>query len=165
MLNTYTHNLRDSAIHFLEQTPEYRLQILRELGIARYEFLTQLHLNEANINCIIRFLVNPSQLKFPNLIGADLSNLNLAAVNFIRGNLSGANLQNTILVNADLLFVNFTQANLRNADLSGATLNQTIWLDTLVDECQLGNGTGLSPQQRKDLQLRGARFNASADDN
>ncbi|OUL22677.1 pentapeptide repeat-containing protein [Nostoc sp. 106C] len=165
MLNLPTQELRDRAIHFLEQTPLQRLQILQELGISRYSFLTQMHLNEANIICIIRFLNNPSQVKFPNLSGADLSSLKLDAVNFIRGNLSDANLQGSSLVNADLLFANFTRANLRNADLTGATLNETIWLDALVDKCQLGVGIGLSHQQRKDLQMRGASFNTSADDN
>ena len=165
MLNLPTQDLRDRSIHFLEQTPLQRLQILHQLGIARYKFLNQLRLSEANINCIMRFLNNPSQLKFPNLSGADLSGLNLDAVNLIRGNLSGANLQGSSLVNADLLFANFTRADLRNADLSGATLNETIWLGASVDKCQLGNGTGLSHQQRKDLQLRGARFSTSADDN
>ncbi|WP_086691692.1 pentapeptide repeat-containing protein [Nostoc sp. T09] len=165
MLNLPTQYLRDRAIQFLEQTPLQRLEILQQLGIARYNFLTQMHLNEANIICIIRFLNNPTQLKFPNLSGADLSGLNLDAVNFIRGNLSDANLQGSSLVNADLLFANFTRANLRHADLTGATLNETLWLDARVDECQLGIGTGLSHQQRKDLQLRGARFNTSADDN
>lgn len=158
-------NLRDAAIDFLEKSPPQRLQILQELGIARYEFLTQIRLNEANITCIMRFLQYPNQLKFPNLIEADLSDLILEGVNFIRGNLSGSNLQGSSLINADLLFVNFTRANLRNADLRGATLNQTIWLDTLVDECQLGAGIGLTKLQRKDLQLRGARFNHSDDDN
>jgi len=165
MLDIPTQELRDRAIYFLEQSPVQRLQILQQLGIARYKFLTQMCLNEANIICIMRFLNNPSQLKFPNLSGADLSDLNLNTVNLIRGNLSGANLQGSSLVNADMLFANFTKADLRNADLRGATLNETIWLDALVDECQLGNGTGLSPQQRKDLQLRGAKFNTSADDN
>lgn len=165
MLNLPTQKLRDRAIQFLEQTPLQRLQILQQLGIARYNFLTEMRLSEANIICISRFLNNPSQLKFPNLSGADLSNLNLDAVNLIRGNLSGANLQGSSLINADLLFANFTKADLRNADLRGATLNETIWLNALVDKCQLGMGTGLSDQQRKDLQLRGARFNTSADDN
>ncbi|BAY11980.1 pentapeptide repeat-containing protein [Calothrix sp. NIES-2098] len=165
MLNFPTQELRDRAIYFLEQTPQKRLQILQQLGIARYTFLTQMRINEANINCISRFLNNPNQVKFPNLNGADLSGLNLDTVNLIRGNLLGANLQGSSLVNADLLFANFTRADLRNADLRGATLNETIWLAALVDECQLGVGTGLSHQQRKDLQLRGARFSSSADDN
>ncbi|MEH2271053.1 MAG: pentapeptide repeat-containing protein [Nostoc sp.] len=158
MLNTSTQDLRYTAIQFLEQSPPQRLQILKQLGIARYEFLTKIRLNEANIICMIRFLKYPSQLKFPNLIGADLSGLILDGVNFIRGNLSGANLQGSSLVNADLLFANFTKADLRNADLRGTTLNETIWLETLVDKCQLGVGTGLNHLQRQDLQLRGAKF-------
>ena len=98
------------------------------------------------------------------MVGADLSGLILDEVNFIRGNLSDANLQGTSLVNADLLFANFTKVNLRNADLRGATLNETIWFDALVDECQFSVNTGLTTLQCKDLQLRGAKFNSSEDD-
>ncbi|MEA5625761.1 pentapeptide repeat-containing protein [Nostoc sp. UHCC 0251] len=160
MLNISTQDLRYTAMQFLEQSPPQRLQILKQMGIARYEFLTKMQLNEANIICIMRFFEYPNQAKFPNLIGADLSGLILDGVNFIRGNLSGANLQGSSLVNADLLFANFTKADLRNADLRGATLNETIWLETLVDNCHLGLGTGLTQLQHQDLELRGARFNS-----
>ncbi len=156
-----TQDLRYKAIQFLEQTPSQRLQILKQLGIARYEFLTKIRLNEANIISMMRFLKYQTQLKFPNLQGADLSGLSLDGENFIRGNLSAVNLQGSSLVNADLLFVNFTKADLRNADLRGATLNETIWLDTLVDECQFGTGIGLTDLQCQDLQLRGGKFNSS----
>jgi len=159
MLNISTQDLRYTAIQFLEQSPPQRLQILKQLGIARYEFLTKICLNEANIICMIRFFQYPSQLKFPNLIGADLSGLILDEVNLIRGNLSGANLQSSSLVNADLLFANFTKADLINADLRGATLNETIWLGALVSKCKFGTGDGLTKLQRQDLQLRGAIFN------
>jgi uncharacterized protein YjbI with pentapeptide repeats len=151
-------DIRDRSIKFLEASPHERLQILREIGIARYDFLIKLRLNNANINCIMRFLQNPNQLKFPNLVGADLSGLVLNEVNLIRGNLSEGNLQGTSLVNADLIFANFTNANLKNADLSGATLNQTIWLEAVVEGCKFDNVIGLTDSQRKDLQLRGARF-------
>ncbi|MEH2208830.1 MAG: pentapeptide repeat-containing protein [Nostoc sp.] len=160
MLNISTQDLRYTAIQFLEQSPPQRLQIIKQLGIARYDFLTKIQLNEANIICIMRFFKYPSQLKFPNLMGADLSGLILDGVNFIRGNLSEANLQGSSLVNADLLFVNFTKANLINADLRGATLNETIWLEALVDKCQLGIGIGLNHLQRQDLELRKAIFNS-----
>ncbi|MBH8551931.1 pentapeptide repeat-containing protein [Nostocaceae cyanobacterium CENA357] len=164
MLNSPIQNLRSTAIQFLEQSPLKRLQTLQALGIGRYDFLTQMRLNEANITCIMRFFQNPNQLKFPNLAGADLSGLVLDEVNFIRGNLSAANLQKTSLVNADLLFVNFTKADMRNANLSDATLNETIWLDALVDGCEFGLGIGLTELQRKYLQTRGAKFNFSVDD-
>ncbi len=164
MLNSSIPDLRYTAIDFLKQSPLKRLQILQTLGIARYDFLTQMRSTEANIICIMRFLQNPNQLKFPNLVEADLSGLILDEVNLIRGNLSEANLQKSSLINADLLFVNFTRADLRNANLRGATLNETIWLDTLLAECQLGFGIGLTELQRKDLQRRGARFNSSLDD-
>ncbi|MDZ7967377.1 MAG: pentapeptide repeat-containing protein [Nostoc sp. DedSLP03] len=160
MLNISTQDLRNTAIHFLEQSSPQRLQILKQMGIARYDFLTKIQLNEANIICIMRFFKYPSQLKFPNLMGADLSGLVLDGVNFIRGNLSEANLQGSSLVNADLLFVNLTKADLRNADLRGATLNETIWLETLVDKCQFGEGIGLTHLQRQDLESRKAIFNS-----
>ncbi|MDZ8189199.1 MAG: pentapeptide repeat-containing protein [Nostoc sp. ChiSLP02] len=158
MLYTSFEELRYTAIQFLEQSAPQRLEILRKLGIARYDFLTKIRLNEANIICVMRFLKYPSQLKFPNLQEADLSGLNLDGINFIRGNLSAANLQGSSLVNADLLFANLTKTDLRNADLRGAALNETIWLDSLVNNCQFGMGTGLTHLQRQDLQLRGAIF-------
>ncbi|MBW4499447.1 MAG: pentapeptide repeat-containing protein [Scytonema hyalinum WJT4-NPBG1] len=159
MLNTSTQDFRISAIQFLEQSPQQRLETLRQLGIARYDFLTKMCLNEANIVCIMRFIQNPSQLKFPNLMGADLSGLILDEVNFIRGNLLGANLRGSSLVNADVIFANFTNADLRNANLNGATLNETIWLNALVKECEFGEGIGLTNSQRQDLRIRGGRFN------
>lgn len=158
MLNISTQDFRISAIQFLEQNPQQRLETLRQLGIARYDFLTNMCLNEANIVCIMRFLQNPSQLKFPNLMGADLSGLILDEVNFIRGNLLGANLQGSSLVNADLIFANFSNADLRNANLTGATLNETMWLNAVVEECEFGEGIGLTKSQRQDLRLRGGRF-------
>ncbi|MBD2608566.1 pentapeptide repeat-containing protein [Scytonema hofmannii FACHB-248] len=164
MLKSTTQNLRFKAIQFLEQSPEQRLQFLQKLGMARYDFLTKMRLNEANISCLMRFLENPTNLKFPNLIEADLSNLILDEVNFIRGNFSRANLQKSSLKNADLLFANFTDADLRKADLRGATLNETIWLNALLDECRFAKGIGIKERQRKDLQLRGARFDYSEDD-
>ncbi|MBD2498785.1 pentapeptide repeat-containing protein [Nostoc sp. FACHB-280] len=158
MTNLQTQELRKSAIQFLEQNPQQRLQTLKLLGIGRYEFLNKIQLNEANILCIMRFLQNPQQLKFPNLVGADLSNLILDEVNFIRGNLTNANLQGSSLVNADLLFANFTKADLRNADLTGATLNETIWAEALVTGCQFGEGSGLTQLQYEYLKLQGAKF-------
>ncbi|MBH8573093.1 pentapeptide repeat-containing protein [Nostocaceae cyanobacterium CENA369] len=165
MINISIQSLHHSAIQFLEQSPIKRLETLQVLGLGRYDFLTKMRLNEANITCVMRFLKNPNELKFPNLVEADLSNLVLDEVNFIRGNLSRSNLQGSSLVNADLLFANFTKADLRNADLRGATLNETIWLDALVEGCQFSSKTGLTELQRKDLQLRGAKFNSSIEDN
>ncbi|MCT7949757.1 pentapeptide repeat-containing protein [Ancylothrix sp. C2] len=146
------------SLEFLEKDPQNRLEILNELGLGRYEFLTKLPLTEANIPCVMRFLGNRQRVKFPNLQGADLAGLNLEGVNFIRGNLTNANLQNSCLIKADLLFVNFTNANLTNADLTAATLNETIWLNAIVEGCNLKNTTGLTQQQRQDLTRRGAIF-------
>lgn len=164
MLNRENQYLRYTAIHFLEQSPENRLAILEELGIAHYGFLTKLDFNDTNLMCIMQFFQNPDQLKYPILIGADLSNLNLDSVNFMQGNLSYANLQNSSLRNANLVLTNFTGADLRNADLRGATVSQIIWLDALVEGCKLGLGRGLTTIQKKDLQARGAVFNSVDDE-
>ncbi len=94
-----TQNLYQISTDFLEQTPQKRLLILKEMGLARYaDFLTIMPLTEANIACVMRFFGNPSKAKFPNLQGAELSGLVLDGVNFIRGDLSGANLSNSSFV-------------------------------------------------------------------
>ncbi|AKG22998.1 pentapeptide repeat-containing protein [Calothrix sp. 336/3] len=164
MLDISQPSLRQTAINFLLAPPEERLLTLEKLGIARYHFLTKLQLQEGNINCVMRFLENPERVKFPMLKNADLSGLILDDSNFIRGNFTEANLQGCSLINADLIFANFTGADLRQANLTGATLNESIWHQTLVIDCCLGQGIGLTVWQRKDLQNRGARFITSSDD-
>jgi uncharacterized protein YjbI with pentapeptide repeats len=159
ILNPATQDLYRTCIQFLEKDSQQRLLVLKQLGLARYaDFLTQMPLNQANVACVMRFFSAPSQVKFPNLKGADLSDLVLDGVNFIRGDLSGASLRGSSLVDADLIFANFTGADLRAADLRGATLNETIWSGTLVDKCHLGTGIGLTHEQHTDLKIRGARF-------
>ena len=158
MQTNSTENSSIVCLEFLKKTPSERLEILKKLGLGRYQFLTKLSLTEANITCVMRFLGNPKRVKFPNLQGADLAGLNLEAVNFIRGNLTDANLQNTCLIKADLLFVNFTNANLTNADLTAATLNETIWLNAIVEGCNLKNTTGLTQKQLQSLIQRGAKI-------
>lgn len=160
MLNSPTQNLHCTCTQFLEQNPQQRLLLLLQLGLARYgDFLTQMPLSEANVACVMRFFKAPSRVKFPNLRGSELSGLALDGVNFIRGDLSGANLRGCSLVNADLIFADFTGADLRDADLRGATLNETLWSGALVEQCHFGTGIGLTDEQHRDLKVRGARFN------
>ncbi len=158
MLNDPTQNLYLSCIQFLEKDSQQRLLILKQLGLARYDFLTKIPLTQANIDCVRHFFKAPSQTKFPNLRGAELSGLVLNGVNFIRGDLTGANLKGSCLLEADLIFANFTGADLRGADLRGATLNQTIWFKALVEGCKFGTGIGLTDKQRLDLKIGGALF-------
>jgi len=159
MVNSISQNLYLTCSQFLAESSEKRWLILQAMGIARYgDFLTQMPLNEANITCLMRFFENTSRLKFPNLQGADLSGLMLNETNWIRGNLTDANLRGCSLINADLLFVNFSRADLRFANLTGATLNETIWLGAIVEGCQFGAGIGLTKQQRLELQAAGAIF-------
>ena len=159
MLDSFSQELYYNCINFLEQTPQQRLLLLKEIGLARYaDFLAKMPLNEANINCVMRFFKEPNKVKFPNLRGADLSGLVLDQANFIRGDLSEANLRGSSLVNADLIFANFTKADLTDADLRGATLNETIWYGALVKQCKFGTGLGLNNKQRQHLQFNGAVF-------
>lgn len=158
MLNSPTQDLYLTCTQFLEQNPQQRLLTLKQLGLARYDFLTKMPLTEANIACVMRFFQAPSRAKFPNLRGADLSGLVLDGVNFIRGDLTGANLKKSRLLEADLIFANFTGADLRDADLRGATLNETVWSTALVEGCKFGAGIGLTDKQRKALKVRGAIF-------
>ncbi|PPS45281.1 pentapeptide repeat-containing protein [Chroococcidiopsis sp. TS-821] len=160
MLNSATQDLYNTCKQFLQASRCQRLLQLQQLGLARYaDFLTQIRLSEVNIICVMRFFQNPSRVKFPELQGADLSNLVLDGSNLIRGNLSAANLQGSSLVDADLIFANFTNADLRNANLTGATLNETIWQGAKVENCIFGEGVGLTDMQRQNLILRAARFN------
>lgn len=158
MLDSPNQNLYDTCVEFLKQAPQQRLLTLKHFGLARYDFLTQISLTEANVVCVMRFLGEPSRVKFPNLRGADLSGLVLDGVNFIRGDLTGATLQGSRLLDADLIFANLTGVDLRDADLRGATLNETIWLGALVVGCRLGTGIGLTNQQRTELNAGGAVF-------
>lgn len=146
------------SIDFLQSSLQARQQTLLTLGIARYDFLLKMRFHPANIACVAKFLNYPNRSKFPDLTGADLSELNLDGVNLIRGNLTNTNLQKSTLINADLLFVNFSHADLRDANLTGATLNETIWNGTLVDGCQFGTGKGLTDSQRQQLYQSGAQL-------
>lgn len=156
MLNSPTQDLYLKSIHFLEHNHQQRLLMLQKLGLARYDFLAKIPLNQANVACLVRFLQAPNQVKFPNLREADLSGLVLDGVNFIRADLTGANLRKSRLLEADLIFANFTRADLRDADLRGATLNETLWSEAVVEGCHFGRGIGLTYQQCQDLTTRGA---------
>ena len=82
---TPTQHLYCTCTQFLEQDHKQRLLTLKQLGLARYaDFLTQMPLTEANVACLMRFIKNPSRVKFPNLRGSELSGLILDSVNFIK---------------------------------------------------------------------------------
>ena len=158
MLPTTSSALSASS-HFLEQAPSDRLQILSQLGLARYaDFMLLMPNTAANVICVMRFFADPSRVKFPDLRSAELAGLVLDGVNLIRANLTGAKLNGSSLVKADLIYAQLQDADLRNADLRGATLNKTNWAGARMEGCQLGVGVGLTDEQRQDLQDRGALF-------
>lgn len=154
-LTSHFLGLRERCIQFLQESPSQRLKNLQEMGIARYDFLTQMPLTENNIICLMGYFQDPKKLKFPQLRNAELSGLILDQVNWIRGDLTGANLRGARLWDADLIFANFTNADLTDADLTGATLNETIWENATVAGCILGSGIGLSEQQYQILLEKG----------
>jgi uncharacterized protein YjbI with pentapeptide repeats len=150
---------RHAAQEFLKSSLDRRMRWLEEIGLLRYaKLLTQIEPSEGNIACVERFLSYPSQMKFPLLMGADLTGLELDGVNFIRANLTNADLTRCCLRDADLIFGNFSRANLNDANLSGATLNETIWTDTIVSGCDFRGAIGLTLLQVRDLRSRGGNF-------
>ncbi len=158
LLQSHFPAIRERCIQFLQQSPAERLTSLKDMGIGRYDFLTQIPLTENNIICLMGYFQDTRRLKFPRLRNADLSRLILDEVNWIRGDLTGANLRGTRLRNADLIFANFTNADLTEADLTGATLNETIWNNATVTECLFGSGHGLTQQQCQILSQNGGIF-------
>lgn len=150
---------RNAAAEFLKSSSERRLQWLEEIGLLRYAtLLTQMESSEGNIACVAQFLSYPQRMKFPQLMSADLAGLSLDRVNFIRANLTDANLASCCFRDADLMFGNFSQANLRDADLRGATLNETIWTKAIVCGCDFRDAIGLTCVQVRDLRSRGGIF-------
>lgn len=148
--------LAQACREFLLASAGDRRQALRQLGLGRYDFLVLLPATDANLCCLSRFLAQPSRVKFPQLQSVELPDAALEGVNWIRGNLQGAQLQGACLRQADLLFADFSDADLRQADLRGATLGETVWHRTQVQGCHLGTGLGLSAEQAQDLVRRGA---------
>ncbi len=147
------------AKKFLESSVNERLEWLDLIGLLRYaKLLTQISMTPGNISCVASFLAHPSRMKFPQLIGTDLQQLNLAGVNFIRVNLSDANLAGCCFQDADLIFGNFSRANLSGADLRGATLNETIWTGSIVSNCDFRGAIGLTFTQIRDLRSAGGIF-------
>ncbi len=135
------------------------MQWLQEVGLLRYaKLLTQMEPSEGNIACVERFLNYPSQMKFPLLMGVDLTDLKLDGVNFIRANLTDANLTRCCLRDADLMFGNFSRANFSDANLRGATLNETIWTGTIVSGCDFRDTIGITLPQMCELSSRGGIF-------
>lgn len=157
MLPTTTSDLLAFSSCFLEQEPSDRLQILKQLGLARYaDFMLLMPNTAANVVCLVRFFADPSRVKFPDLRDVELTGLVLDGANLIRANLTRAKLNGSSLVKADLIHAQLQDADLRNADLRGATLNKTSWVGAEVEGCRLGVGVGLTDGQRQDLQNRGA---------
>jgi len=144
------------AIAFLQKNTTDRRATLQQLGLSRYDFLVRLPADPINLPCLDRFLHHPQQVKFPDLRGANLADLDLTNVNWIRAQLQGANLRGANLAHADLLFANLTAADLTGANLTGATLAETVWTRAIVTNCQFCQTSGLTLAQSRILKAHGA---------
>jgi uncharacterized protein YjbI with pentapeptide repeats len=123
--------------------------------------------------------LNDTDFRNANLRGADLSDVNFSKANFRRAILSEANfrgadfsraiLREAVLLDTDLREAIFSGAilcetNLRGADLRDANLVDADLMlanfeNAIVQNCNFGNGLGLSEAQKADLKQRGAIFN------
>lgn len=75
--------------------------------------------------CVLSALKNKVMLTGANLVGADLSYMDLAGEDLIDVDLTGANLSN-----ADLSGVNFKRSKLINVNLSGSDLSFASLINT-----------------------------------
>jgi hypothetical protein len=101
-----------------------------------------------------------------NLRGATLCDTDLREANLSYATLRGADLSGALMENANLSHVeaqntslalaNLAGANLTAANLTAANLTNTTWTSAEVTGLQLGQNVGLSPEQKRALQTRGA---------
>ncbi len=147
----------DFCWQFLHQSVALRRETLQKLGLERYQQLL-CHLPPTNANqlCLRRFLADARRVKFPQLQGADLADLDLQGMNLIRAKFNNAQLQRCCLQSADLIFADFTGADLSDADLRHCTLHESQWTNTIVIRCDLRGTVGLTSQQQQILSQAGA---------
>jgi Pentapeptide repeats (8 copies) len=144
---------------FCDRSPSQKVVILRQYGLERYsQLLCQLEPSPGNLHCLEKFFTQPERMKFPQLQGTDLAELDLSNTNMIRANFTGANLQNCNLQGADIIFGNFTRANLTQANLQGCTLNETCWQESIITDCLLCDSKGIPLWQQQILLSKGAIF-------
>ncbi|MGI0494290.1 pentapeptide repeat-containing protein [Alkalinema pantanalense CENA528] len=128
--------------------------------------LSRANLSGANLS---RADLSGANLSRVNLSGANLSRANLSRADLSRANLSGANLSRADLSRADLSRANLSGAFLIEADLSGANLSRANLSgadlrEAVVTQARLIDVIGISPDDRADLEQRGAIFEDSPGD-
>jgi uncharacterized protein YjbI with pentapeptide repeats len=74
----------------------------------------------------------------------------------------GTKLRHATFVKSRLVAVNFTGADLREADFSGADLTGAVLIDSLVVGARFETAIGLTDEQKKRLEKRGAAVRADA---
>jgi uncharacterized protein YjbI with pentapeptide repeats len=133
---------------------------LSEAVLIRAE-LSEAILSKAELN---EAVLIGARLIGANLTGANLYRANLTGARLVRANLTGArliraNLSEANLSEANLTGVNLSEANLYRADLSKANLTGAI-----VENCNFGEGLGLSASEKSELKRKGAIFNDAPGD-
>ena len=100
-------------------------------------------------------LKNPSER--PNLVGEDLSEMDLTGANLGEADLTDAELFQTDLTEANLKMAVLRRADLSGADLSGAALYKAELVDARLIEADL-TGAGLGAADLRDADLRGTKL-------
>lgn len=91
-----------------------------------------------------------------NLVGKDLSNLDLTGAFIHDADLSYADLQGTTLVNSTLQHVEFTEAKVQNADFEDSTVNGgnlqlAIFCNTVMPAGNIASGIPATAPSQTDL--------------
>ncbi|MGK7931831.1 MAG: pentapeptide repeat-containing protein [Microcystaceae cyanobacterium] len=109
-----------------------------------------------------------ANLCYTHFRGADLTDIDLSEAQLSYANFSGADLSGGYLGDANLQYTDFHRASLALANLIGADLTKANLIETnlsqanlsgaVVTDAQFGQNVGLSPEDKEDLQQRGAIF-------
>lgn len=111
---------------------------------------------DGKIKLVVKILNNKVDLK-RDLIGADLTNVNLDRQNLIGANLTRTNLEGASLKGVQLTKANLRGANLGNTDLTDAQLNETKLVEVNLKNSNLG-GANLNKASIIKTNLTGANF-------
>ena len=141
-----------------------------EIVVTRAEFTTDAEVNEKTklIKAIREGAVDKATLRFANLSGAILIDVDLRKANLNEAILRGANLSKADMSEADMNEADMSEAILNEADMSeailrgailnGADLRGVDLSGATVQNASFIGATGITPEQKQDLIQRGAIF-------
>ncbi|OUC12593.1 MAG: hypothetical protein B0A82_21820 [Alkalinema sp. CACIAM 70d] len=123
--------------------------------------LSEARLNGAHLNGAD---LSGAHLNGADLNGAHLNGADLSGAHLRKTNLRGADLRKADLRKANLSGANLRGANLRGVNLRGADLSEANLCGADVSNALFINTTGLSSNDRADLERRGAIFEDNSGD-